>query len=109
MSFHPTEMFVKKDIVWNIINVLVTESTPNSDTLTQKIMDELTIYQRSIAKEESVKGGRPQKNINLDTVKKQLSAGVPFTAIAASQKVREGTLRRRIKGGGIISLNKKYF
>jgi hypothetical protein len=37
-------------------------------------------------------------SINFDTVQKQLSAGVPFTAIAASQKVSEGTLRRRLRG-----------
>jgi len=29
---------------------------------------------------------------------RQRSAGVSFTAIAASQKVSEGTLRRRLKG-----------
>jgi DNA-binding Lrp family transcriptional regulator len=34
-------------------------------------------------------------------VKKQINAGVPFTAIAASQKVSEGTLRRRLREEGI--------
>ena len=48
------------------------------------------------ANEGSEKGGRPKKKINFDTVQKQLSAGVPFTAIATSQKVSEGTLRRRM-------------
>jgi hypothetical protein len=43
-----------------------------------------------------VKGGRPQKKINFDVVEKQINAKVPFTAIAASQKMSEGTLRRRL-------------
>ena len=65
--------------------------------MVQRIMDELTTYQRSIAKEGSKKGGRPKKKINFDTVKKQLSAGVPFTPIAASQRVSKRTLRRKMK------------
>jgi len=91
-------MFIKNDILASTIKgVLQSEGIPNLDTLTQKIMDELVRYQRSIAKEGSVKGGRPKKDINLKVVQKQLEAKVPFTAIAASQKVSEGTLRRRIK------------
>jgi len=77
--------------------VLVSEGISDPITLTQKIMDELIKWQKAKAKEGSKKGGRPKKKINFDTVKKQLSAGVSFTAIAASQKVSEGTLRRRMK------------
>jgi len=45
----------------------------------------------------------PKKIITLNAVKKQLKAEVPFTAIAASQKVSEGTLRRRMREGSINS------
>ena len=80
-----------------IKGVLEEEGVDNVDTLVQRIMDELTTYQRSIAKEGSEKGGRPKKKINFDMVKKQLSAGVPFTAIVASQYISEGKLRRRMR------------
>ena len=34
---------------------------------------------------------------NFDSLKKQLSAGVPFTAIAAGRKLSEGILRKKLK------------
>ena len=67
------------------------------DSVVQRIMDELVRWQKAIAKEGSVKGGIPEKKINFDTVEKQINAKVPFTAIAASQKVSEGTLRRKLR------------
>jgi hypothetical protein len=56
------------------------------DTLKQKIMNELIRWQKAKTKEGSEKRGRPKKKIYFDTFEKQLSAGVSFTAIAASRR-----------------------
>ena len=91
-------MFIRNEDAKSIIKgVLVSEGISDPDTLTQKVMDELVKWQQSVALKGSKKGGRPEKKINFDTVRKQLAAGIDMTTIAASQKVSEGTLRRRMK------------
>ena len=89
---------VKNEVLESVIEkILVARGVPNADVLTLEIMDELVKWHRSIAKAGSEKGGRKRKGINMKIVQRQPEAKVPFTAIAASQKVCEGTLRRRLK------------
>jgi len=95
-------MFVRdKDLANLVKGVLESEGVANPDILTQKIMDRLVQWQRETALKGSGKATHPKKRINWTTVRKQLSAGIDVTTIAASQKVSEGTLRRRMKEEGV--------
>ena len=87
-------MFIKNYTLECLVEeVLRSEGISNADIITEKIMSKLTQYHRDASK----KGGRPQKKINFDIVDRQIQAKVPFNAIAASQKVSEDTLRKRIR------------
>jgi len=91
-------MFVSdKDLANLVKGVLESEVVANPDILAQKIMDRLVQWQRETALKGSGKATHPKKRINWTTVQKQLAADVDMTTIAASQKVSEGTLRRRMK------------
>ena len=93
-------MFIKdKDLAILVKDVLESEGVANPDILAQKIIDHLVQWQREIALKGSEKATHPKKRINWTTVRKQLAAGIYMTTIAASQKVSEGTLRRRMKEG----------
>ncbi len=97
-------MFIKNEHLASLVkSVLETEGVHNADSLTQKVIDRLTSWQRSTALQGSEKAGHPKKKINWSVVKKQLDAGVDMTTIAASQHVSESTLRRRIKEEDISS------
>jgi len=94
-------MFIKDEILGKIIKqVLLEEGVANADGVVQKIMNELVKWQTVVAQEGAKKGGRKKKDINLKVVQRQLDAKVPFTVIAASQHVSEGTLRRKLMEEG---------
>lgn len=91
-------MFIRDEDLSTVVKgVLEREGVANPDILAQKIMDRLVQWQRETALKGSGKATHPKKRINWTTVRKQLAAGIDMTTIAASQKVSEGTLRRRMK------------
>jgi hypothetical protein len=87
-------MFIKNNILASTIkDRLKSEGIPDPDTLTQKIMGKQ--WQQAMSKEGAEKSkGRPKKDINIKIVRKQLEAKVPFSVVAASQKVNEGTEKK---------------
>jgi hypothetical protein len=102
-------MFIKNEILASLVEgVLRSVGIANAEDITQKIMDELTTWQRTVAREGSKQGGRKEKQINMKVVQKQLSAGIDLTTIAASQKVSVSTLHTRLISSGSNNLNAPF-